>query len=310
MLGRAMRRWLPILKWVWTLAIVIGAIFVFGHVELTDRLGRLSVQVVMAVLALSVLQVVLSAWRWQFTARQLGLAMSFRGALREYYMATFINQVLPGGVLGDANRALRHGAVTDRRSEAISAVMIERFSGQFVLALTTFLAWGWMPPVANAVDGQQPVSLALPSWLIGVVGLVIVCAAALLHGRLRRGLAAFGRALRPAFLNPAVFTVQLVSSALVVASYVLVFIVLAMGMGVAMPLATLVPCVLLLLISMTIPVTVAGWGVREGVAGALWVLAGYPAEEGLALSLAYGAVFLVSSLPGLPLVLPRVRSTD
>ncbi|MEX0870777.1 MAG: lysylphosphatidylglycerol synthase domain-containing protein, partial [Aquisalimonadaceae bacterium] len=53
-------------------------------------------------LAITVLQVLLSAWRWRFTAGRLGLTLPFPAAVREYYLATFINQVLPGGVLGDA----------------------------------------------------------------------------------------------------------------------------------------------------------------------------------------------------------------
>ena len=59
----------------------------------------------LAALALTVPQVVLSAWRWRLTARRIGLSLALWPAVREYYLATFLNQILPGGVLGDATRA-------------------------------------------------------------------------------------------------------------------------------------------------------------------------------------------------------------
>ena len=83
----------------------------------------------------------LSAWRWRLTAQRLGAPIRFGEALREYYVATFLNQVLPGGVMGDAARAWRHARLS--RTEAMDgapvglaawhAVLIERASGQLAL---------------------------------------------------------------------------------------------------------------------------------------------------------------------------------
>ncbi|WP_148862548.1 lysylphosphatidylglycerol synthase transmembrane domain-containing protein [Marinobacter fonticola] len=288
----------PLLKWLWTLAILAGAVFAFGQTDLVSRLANLSLTAVALALALFTVQVGLSAWRWRFTARQLGLSIDGVNAVREYYLATFINQVLPGGVLGDANRALRHGKSTQRPTEAIHAVMIERLSGQIVLALLAGAVW-FMTPVTSP---ESPLV-----WEIGGVGstaliigvlIVLTLVALLFRARLRAFAGAFRHALWVGLIKPRVLIVHLVSSVIVVGSYVLAFVVLGWGMEAAMPLSVLVPCVLCLLLVMAIPVTVAGWGIREGVAGALWLWAGYPAEEGLALSIAYGTLFMISSLPG------------
>ncbi|MGJ8611800.1 MAG: lysylphosphatidylglycerol synthase transmembrane domain-containing protein, partial [Octadecabacter sp.] len=53
------------------------------------------------------LQTVLSAIRWRITAAQLGLKIPLGVAIREYYLSQLINQVVPGGVVGDASRAVR-----------------------------------------------------------------------------------------------------------------------------------------------------------------------------------------------------------
>jgi glycosyltransferase 2 family protein len=58
---------------------------------------------------------------------------------------------------------------------------------------------------------------------------------------------------------------------------------------------------------------VAGWGLREGAAAALWGMVGLSMAEGVLVSMAYGVLVLVSSLPG-GLVLagagrPRTRTS-
>ena len=47
-----------------------------------------------------------------------------------------------------------------------------------------------------------------------------------------------------------------------------------------------------------IPISFAGWGLREGAMVALFAFAGLGAGTALALSLAFGALFLAASLPG------------
>src|SRR5215213_3007480 len=61
-----------------------------------------------AALAIGALTTVLSAWRWSLVASGLGMRVPLRNAIGGYYRSLFINAVLPGGVLGDVHRAVRH----------------------------------------------------------------------------------------------------------------------------------------------------------------------------------------------------------
>ena len=54
------------------------------------------------------LQILLSALRWRLTAARLGHRLGAGQVVREYYVATLLNQVLPGGVAGDAARVFRN----------------------------------------------------------------------------------------------------------------------------------------------------------------------------------------------------------
>ena len=59
------------------------------------------------------------------------------------------------------------------------------------------------------------------------------------------------------------------------------------------------------LLAMAIPLSIAGWGVREGAAALVWQAAGLDPAQGVAISISYGVVILLSSLPGALMLLRR-----
>ena len=59
--------------------------------------------------------------------------------------------------------------------------------------------------------------------------------------------------------------------------------------------------------SMVVPVGVAGWGIREGTAALVWSVAGLTVADGVAVSVAYGLIVLVGTLPGVLVLLSPDR---
>jgi glycosyltransferase 2 family protein len=82
----------------------------------------------------------------------------------------------------------------------------------------------------------------------------------------------------------------------------------ARATGTALPLAAILALVPLILLTMVLPLTIGGWGLREGAAAALFPLAGASAAAGLATSIAFGLMLLVSVLPGLVALWPVPRA--
>jgi len=284
-------------RWLFTVLIIGFVIRSVDASALFDELARVSLYVLMPALALTVFQVALSAWRWCYTVERLGLPLAYPVAVREYYLATFLNQVLPGGVLGDVNRAWRHGSGAGERLSAVHGVAIERLSGQLVLGLVVALSVGWLVSSGHLTVGPWEGV----QWLV-IVAVVIVLSAWL---AVKTAIASYLQRLRHdlylSLLNRTVLPVQLGSSLLVLASYLGVFLCLAWGAGYLDSVesgAVIAGLGSILLLSMVIPLTVAGWGIREGAAAVLWPMVGLPAEQGVALSVGYGALVLVSSLPG------------
>lgn len=299
-----MRRMHGPLRFAFSAALLVSVVAWLDTAALAQRLAAVETPWLAAALAITVLQHVLSAWRWRFTARRLGLPLGFPHALREYYLAGFLNQALPGGVLGDANRAWRHGRDGNDPAAAASAVILERGSGQLALALITVVALTLQPTLALAV--LDPLTLAgLPAWL--TVLALLLALLLMLGGRihfLRTAALRFRRDLGRGFLSRDVLPVQLASSLLVVGSYLLLFVVAARAVGIDTPVSILLPVLCVTLLSMLIPVGFAGWGVREAAAALVWGLAALSAADGVAASVTYGLLVLVGSVPGALYLLP------
>jgi uncharacterized membrane protein YbhN (UPF0104 family) len=263
--------------------------------EVALRLGDLRPGWVFGALAVSVVQVVASAWRWRYTARRLGLDLPMGVATREYYLATLLNQVLPGGVAGDVTRAWRHADRAVSGTGAISAVLLDRLSGQAVMTAVALLSGAVL--LVGSGAGPAP-GVAGASVIVGAA-LILAWVGSRLVPRVMRfpPVARIVEDARRALWGSAL-PVQLAASLAVVASYLAVFVMAARSVGVGTPLPTLLPLVAPVLVTMLIPITVAGWGLREGAAGALWHSVGLTAADGVAVSVAYGLLVLLSSLPG------------
>ena len=76
---------------------------------------------------------VFSAWRWCLVARGVGLKLPLASAVADYYKALFLNAALPGGVLGDGDRAVKHGRDEGDVARGVRAVVLERTAGQIIL---------------------------------------------------------------------------------------------------------------------------------------------------------------------------------
>lgn len=296
---------LPWLRWALTLLLLLATGIFLDVAAVWQELARFPPSLLLAAMVVSVVQVLVSAWRWRYTGRRLGIVLSYKVAVREYYLATFLNQVLPGGVLGDVNRAWRHGLDSGARVGALHAVMIERLSGQVVMMSVALGLGIWL---AMHRGGLFRIVADMGS-LAAVVVIIAVTTLGLMPLFWARGrgyVHALRRDLRKAILSWPAILVQVSTSTFVVATYLGVFTLLAMGAGYwSGPVAalTLLALCSLLLVTMVIPISVAGWGVREGAAALLWPLAGLPPEQGVALSVGYGLAVLLSSMPGLMFII-------
>jgi uncharacterized membrane protein YbhN (UPF0104 family) len=299
------------MAWAWLrLVIGLGIIGVLawqlGTRAFLDGLRVVDARTAAAALAIGLGTTVCGAARWRLVARRLGLRLSLRAGVADYYRALFLNAVLPAGVLGDVHRALRHGRQEGDLGRGVRAVMLERFAGQVVVMAVAVPVLLVRPAV---VPARFHGALAVCAASAGAVAAAAAVLAAIAgrrrsvrraagSSRWRRASAASLGDLRRGLLARDVWPGVALLSLLAFAGHVALFLVAARAAGADAPAARLAPLLVLSLLAMGLPVNVGGFGPREGVAALAFGAAGLSAAEGLTTAVVYGVLAFVASLPG------------
>ncbi|CAL9394525.1 hypothetical protein SUDANB1_01324 [Streptomyces sp. enrichment culture] len=269
-----------------------------------DGLRRIDGVSLLLALGIGLVTTVCSAWRWAIVARGLRIRLPFGPAVADYYRALFLNAALPGGVLGDVHRAVRHGQSEGDLRRGVKAVVLERTAGQIALFAVGAVVLLVMPsPVLDEARHIAPLAaLTALGALAVVLALRMNRPAPSPRGRkLRAVLAEAREGLLSRRNGPGV----VVSSVVVLAGYVAMFVLAARVAGTTASVAVLLPLAVLALLAMGLPLNVGGWGPREGVTAWAFGAAGLGAGRGLAVAVVYGVLSLVASLPGLIVLVAR-----
>ncbi|SFR22418.1 Uncharacterized membrane protein YbhN, UPF0104 family [Lentzea waywayandensis] len=298
-----MKKFWPWLRLVLALAILVALGVRLGTGAFLDGLRAIDAFSVAAALAIGLVTTVLSAGRWVLVARRLGLSLSLKSAVSDYYRAQLVNAVLPAGVLGDVHRAVNHGRESGDVGRGVRAVFFERFAGQIVLigiglaVLLTHPAPGLDLAPDGTTAGLVLAGLAVAAvvgWQIGPVRRVLV------H-TLADGIRLLSLRTWPAVIG---------LSAATVAGYVAMFLVAARAAGSDATIAQLAPVVVLALLIMAIPVNIGGFGPREAFLAVAFGAAGLGAAQGFTTGIVYGVLALIAALPGAVVLFLSRRKTE
>ncbi len=297
-------------RWLWVVAkCAVSALllwFLFTTYDIAGamgRLGRLVPGFVVLAVAAEMVSIVLATWRWVLILRAINIGLDFLKALPIVFIALFFNQILPSNLGGDVMRVwrlFRHGSDL---VNAIGSVILDRVVALLGLVI---LVSACLPFVSLLTD--DPV---LPRILMAIIAATLAGLAFLmvferalpwmqrfLSPAVLKNLSAVAHDARKYFLNPAA---SVPGTAISVVNHVVtvtVFFALAQALGIDIGFGeclVLIPPVVLL--SM-LPISLAGWGVREGAMVAALGFVGVPPAQALALSITFGILYAVTSLPG------------
>ena len=251
---------------------------------------------------LALLGIVVRALRWQALLRAVGARVPFRRTLYLYFVGAFFNTFLPTGFGGDVVRVLEIGPGATSQ-QAAGTALVDRLTGfmvLFALALVALpFAAGLLPPgtaglialvaagvlaasallfeghILRRLTGWLPRSLSLAgdAWIGKTYTVITACG--------RRGVA-------QALLFSLWFNLQLMVENWLVAR--------ALGVDVS-------PWVFFMFVPITtaallVPISIAGFGVREGLYVALFGQLGVAPAQAVALSLATYGLDILSGLVG------------
>lgn len=289
------------LKIVVSIALVWWLLGSVGAEGALNRLLDVHPMWLVAAIGLGATQVLIGALRWRMVLSAIDTQMSMAQAFRFSYIGGFFNQTLPSSVGGDAVRGYLAYKSGMALGPAVNGVLLDRIATVLAMvllvAVMTFFA-------ADRLDGgamfAQGVWIVLVLAIGGTLMVMVLdrLPAGLQRFRLVSGLAVLAADARRALLHPLNSTLVMVLSIIGHVNLSLIVFVLAQGLAVEV---SLMDCLLLfppVLLIQTLPISVAGWGVREGAMVTLFAMAGVSGEGALAISILYGLTLALSSLPG------------
>ena len=283
-----------IFKYTLSLSLLYYVIATYGD-DMQKTLGIINYHYILLVFFISFIQYVLSAYRWMYISSKNGSEMNFLYCLKFYYISTFINNILPGGVVGDIYRAYSARESDNNLinlSKSVQGIVFERLSGQimmffiFLISLTFFFL----------INAKYVAFLFTVVPVLLITFIIYIVVRKIYFNKISSNEIVIN--FRKIFSGK-IFWNHTIISFFVVLSYIVIYIISAEALGLSIDYFTFFVFTPIVLFSMTLPVSIGGWGVREGTALLIAFLLGLSASSSISVAVMYGILNLFCSLPGL-----------
>ena len=296
-----------IVKILISVALLYLALRKVNLADLASRLNVTSLGWIVLAIGVTLLQIFLGVLRWREVSAECHAPLETMTALRFNLIGTFFNQTLPSSIGGDAVRLwlVARGGAGWRA--ATYSIFVDRAIGLIALAVLIVASLPWSYALIGDAQGRTALLLVDFAALAGGMGFLLL--GKLPWPWLKRWWATHhlhacsviaDRLLFSRKHGPKVSMLSLSVHVLtaVIAWCVVQSIAAPIGFG---QIFLLVPPVMLITM---LPISIAGWGVREATMGLAFGYAGLMPTEGVNISLLFGAVsFIVGAFGGLVWIL-------
>lgn len=262
----------------------------------------------LAAVAAVLLALVAGAVRWERLLVPAGIHLRAGPLARIYAISTFSNTFLPTTVGGDVTRALlvaRRGPLLAR---TVLTILVDRAAG-----LAGLLGLGWLAfavEPARVPHGARSFLawVTLAALLGGLVALILLFRGArlgrsVMPERLHDGARASRSLLQEYATDPVSIAVVLLLSLLHQALISAQLVLLADAIGVSLSFATAAVVLALVTVVTLIPISIGGFGIREGTYVVLLGGASIAATDAALISILSVASLFIASLPGAVLLM-------
>ncbi|AVT82888.1 lysylphosphatidylglycerol synthase transmembrane domain-containing protein [Rhodopseudomonas palustris] len=265
-------------------------------VALAARIDATSLGWLGAAVGVALFQIFLGALRWRTISDASGAPLDLGPAWRYTMIGSFFNQTLPSAIGGDAMRLWLLARAGAGWRAATYSVFVDRAIGLIALAALILISLPWSLQLISNSDGRVGL-LVLEAAALGAGGVFLILhllpfelltriwATRHLHACSKIA----SRLLFSMTSGPWMAAISLLIHLL--ATVVAWCIARAIAAPADLPqLVQLVPPIMLITM---IPISIAGWGVREASMGLAFGYAGLNPGDGVAVSLLFGAVYFV-----------------
>jgi uncharacterized membrane protein YbhN (UPF0104 family) len=241
------------------------------------------------------------AQRWRLIAATLGARLPFTSAIANVYIGQFFNQVLPSSIGGDAVRVWRLARLMPV-PVALSSVALDRVMALLAVPIMLMIGSGMLARIMPAGPLRWSLFAIIAAAACGLVAFLWADRIPL-PGRVARSrLIEIGRATSSAarrlFAAPGCLARTVLLSITIHVGVGTSLWMLARALGVEAPLSAFLLLAPLITMVTTIPISIGGWGVREGAMVTALSLLDVQPSIALAISIQFGLIMMVVGLPG------------
>src|SRR5882757_6187348 len=303
-----------------TIKILISAALLYlalrkaNFADLASRIDIASLGWIGLAIAVSFLQIFVGVLRWCEVSAECGAPLATKQAMRFNVIGTFFNQTLPSSIGGDAVRLLLVARAGAGWRAATYSIFVDRAIGLIALAIIIVASLPWSYALITDPHGRSALLLVDFAALAGGLGFLVL-------GRLpwpwlKRWWGTHHVHACAQIANRVIFSRDhgpKVAVLSVLVHFLTVVIAWCVVQSIAAPVTfsevfQLVPPVMLITM---LPISIAGWGVREATMGLAFGYAGLLTNEGVNVSLLFGAVsFLVGIVGGLVWILSPEKAAQ
>lgn len=284
---------------------VVLLIWLFRKADFSEVLsafagaGWISLCIVWAVQTLLAL---VQTERWRIVAEQLSIKFGFWPACQNIYIGQFFNQVLPSSFGGDAVRVWRLTRCYVPTDTAFASVVLDRLVALTAVPLIALFGVG----VLLQIEPPRLLALGLTVLVGGcAVGLLMLVSldriawpARLMKLGVARVLRELPAAARRVFLDWGCISRTILLSLVIHAGVGTSFWLLALSLGFDASLVQFLVLAPIIMLVTAVPISLGGWGVREGATVTALTMIGAPTSTALTISILFGLVMIAVGLPG------------
>lgn len=301
------------IKILFSVALLYFALSKVDFSALWSRLNDHSIKWLLLATGALFLQLCIAAVRWREMSRFCDAPLTILRAIRFAMIGAFFNQTLPSSIGGDAVRLVLVSRAGAGWRAAAYSVFVDRAVGLIALAMIVVISLPWSYELIASVHGRATL-IGVDMLALGA-GVGFLAIGRISWKRLRSWRPAHHIVACSVIANRILLSRESgwwVVSLSVIVHVLTVVCVWCVAQSIAVPVGFLTLFLLILpvvLISM-LPISIAGWGVRETAMMVAFGYAGLPQSSGVNISLLFGAVtFLLGIIGGLLWIgLPNRRS--
>ena len=291
----------PLLKVIVSIILIW---LIFRSVDMSNvikNLSKVQINLLATAIIIFFFQIIVLSYRWALVTGVLGRRLELSSAIRITFISQFFNQILPSTVGGDGVRIWLHHKTGSSFRQSVHSVISDRALA--IVMLLIFILAGFF--MQSEVLGDS-----LTRWVADYIALgSLACFATFLwiatplcrkFGKflLVREIAEMSQVIKKILFNSRKVLPIMFLSGLNHSLSIIGLMVLSNALGQTINWSAFFVLVPLVLLLSMIPLSIGGWGVREGVMVAAFSFVGMPSEGALSLSLAFGLVITLVSLPG------------